>query len=179
MELNELMRMSHVKRWGIVNTSRPQSLAEHSFNVILISTQLAQAMKWNGMMHPSQLLHLVTWAMLHDSVEVFTGDTPTPHKAMLRQHGANLRAAEESYSRGYYEAANKARGTVVAMVTKLADTMEAVHFLKDHGVGDHARLEVLPLLRQQLEESIDKYSAEHPDLDIRAACRTICKELAI
>lgn len=179
MKISELMRMSHVKRWGIVDTSRPQTIAEHSFNVTILATRLVHDIGWNGVLHPDRHLQVVYWALMHDSIEVFTGDTPTPYKETLRGCGADIVKAEASYDRNYYEVAGVMRGTVGEMVVKLADLIEAIHFLDNYGVGRHAREEVLPLLRGQLTELVDRCSDANPTLHIRKAVRAMCEELGI
>jgi 5'-deoxynucleotidase YfbR-like HD superfamily hydrolase len=85
LRTTELMRASHVNRWQIVLTNRPQSLAEHSFNVAM----LAQSIAFNCEVDFStdQLYELMNWALLHDIIEIRTGDLATPFKTKLRQFG--------------------------------------------------------------------------------------------
>ena len=42
LSIKDLLRAGHVKRWQIVRTVRDQTLAEHSFNVAMISIELAE-----------------------------------------------------------------------------------------------------------------------------------------
>jgi 5'-deoxynucleotidase len=69
----EQLRACHVKRWHIVQTSREQTLAEHSFAVAVIAGSLAAAMRWNGLLQDSGKLKLLQWALAHDIIEVRTG----------------------------------------------------------------------------------------------------------
>ena len=48
MKLNDMMRAQHVKRFHIVNTTKSQSVAEHSFNVALIARAIAIKMGFDS-----------------------------------------------------------------------------------------------------------------------------------
>ena len=176
MKLNEVLRSSHTKRWGIVNVVREQSVAEHSFNVAQITGHLAVAVSWPGLFHTEQALKLMQWALNHDAVEVFTGDIPTPFKTTLKHLGFDLAAAERVEDEGYGSLAASVRGTVVEDIVKLADIAESVHFLRDHGVGPHAA-EVHRLLRQQMWDLVRTVAVRRPELDIHTGFSKIAQEL--
>lgn len=178
MNAGEWLRASYTKRWTIINTSRTQTIAEHSFNVAGISIRLAQAMGWNGVMHDSERGHLLSWALGHDIVEVYTGDIPTPFKRALEQNGANMLKAEGLFMKEYEGMARNAQDTVYGMIVKFADLMEAIWFLKDHGIGIHAK-KVLSGLYDSLYDMTDEYEKKYPDLKVRFAIRDVSKEMSI
>lgn len=178
MKANEWLRASYTKRWTIINTSRTQSIAEHSFNVTGIAVRLAQAMGWSGMLHHSEHMKLVTWALSHDIVEVYTGDIPTPFKRALEQNGANILKAEEQFLKEYGGMSREVEGTEVGMIVKMADMIEAIWFLKDHGVGQHAE-KVLHGLYDNLYDMTDKYEKEFPGLAVRMGTRGVMKEMGL
>lgn len=178
MKASEWIRASYTKRWGIVNTLRPQTIAEHSFNVAGIAIRLAQAMGWNGVMHDSERANLISWALSHDIVEIYTGDIPTPFKRALEQNGADMLKAEGQFMKEYEGMARNAQDTVYGMIVKMADMIEAIHFLKDHGVGNHAD-DVLTGLYRNLENMIDEYEGKYPDLSVRSGVRDVRMELFI
>lgn len=128
---NEHMRLSSVKRWGIIEMSRAQSVAEHSYNVAAISlaiiNAIADGIEDSGMaLQPITLLTL-EWALLHDLTELVTGDLPTPVKVHLRE------AVEEMEDKHYPRYANfrkKVHGTIAEDVVKAADFMDAIQFAK-------------------------------------------------
>jgi len=61
---------------------------------------------------------------------------------------------------------------------KYADILEAIWFLKDHGVGTHAK-EVLTGLYDTMYDMIDKYEKEHLDLNIRSGMFEVRKEMGL
>lgn len=178
MKANEWLRASYTKRWTIVNTSRTQSIAEHSFNVAGIAVRIAAAIEWNGRFHHSDQLDLMSWALMHDIVEIYTGDIPTPFKRALEANGAKMLAAEEQFLKEYGGMSRRAEGTVYGMIVKFADILEAIWFLKDHGVGNHAK-EVLTGLYDTMYDMIDKYEKEYLDLNIRSGTFEVRKEMGL
>lgn len=174
----DFLRASYTKRWTIVNTSRQQTIAEHSFNVAMIAQYLAELTDWNGVFHSSEVLQLQSWALLHDIVEIYTGDIPTPFKRALEKHGAKISDAEEEFLKEYGGAAREAEQSIFGVIVKFADMLEAIWFLKDHGIGDHAS-KVLSGLYENLYSMVDKYEAEYPNLNIRKAVAEIRKEMHI
>lgn len=76
----DLLRMSHVKRWQIVDTFRPQSVAEHSYNVAVIAMFIVDGIPDA----PASLMYeVLLLSLIHDMAEVVTGDIPTPVKKIL------------------------------------------------------------------------------------------------
>lgn len=178
MKANEWLRASYTKRWTIVNTSKPQSVGEHSFNVVGIALRVAEAIKWNGRLHHSEMLKLITWALNHDIVEVYTGDIPTPFKRALEKHGAKITAAEEEFMKEYGGMSRIAESEVYGLIVKFADLLEAIWFLKDNGIGDHAR-KVLTGLYDNMYDMVDLYEKEYPNLDIRSGIYEVRKEMGL
>lgn len=178
MNLKQVLRCSHVKRWGIVNVSRPQNLAEHSFNVCQIAGHLARAFNWTGLLHNGDALALAQWALNHDTIEVITGDIPTPFKSTLRELGVNLNAIERSENEAYGSLAASVAGTVIEDIVKMADVMESIHFLKDHGVGQHAS-EVLAGLHLQLYLLVGEISKRRPELAVYDGYHKVMKEMGL
>jgi len=70
------LRLSLVPRWGIVDMSRKQSVAEHVFNVVIIVEWICKKMDMKGEHIRS---HMVA-ALRHDNKEVYTGDVPSVSK---------------------------------------------------------------------------------------------------
>lgn len=176
----EQLRACHVRRWHIVQTSREQTLAEHSFAVAVIAGSLAAAMRWNGLLQESGKLKLLQWALAHDIIEVRTGDMPTPFKRDLEAIGGKgiVEKAEDRVDADTMAAYRQVRGTEVETIVKLADQIEAIFFLQDNGYGQHA-IEVLDGLRRILAQMVDEAEKRWPDLAIRAGVRAVCKEINI
>lgn len=127
LNLGDVLRATIVKRWQIVDTVKIQSLAEHTYGVIVIAMELC------GRMHPGnrQMFNaVVVAATLHDLPEVMSGDIPTPVKKSLGIYEAveRMEAAMLFCGRGYGHAADD----VVAIV-KVADLIESLWFLDNYG----------------------------------------------
>jgi len=74
------LRLSFVLRWCIVKCSRTQSVAEHSFNVAVITEKLCRVMRLGD----AATGMIVREALFHDRHEVYTGDIPSPAKHQER-----------------------------------------------------------------------------------------------
>ncbi|CAB4120823.1 HD domain containing protein, partial [uncultured Caudovirales phage] len=86
--IEAVMRFHAVKRWHMIDTTRQQTLAEHSANVALLAYHIAlhaPLMIFGGALAVSGM------ALLHDIDEVFTGDIPTHTK----QHLIGLQELED------------------------------------------------------------------------------------
>ena len=176
MKLAEQLRACHVKRWHIVQTSREQTVAEHSFAVAVISGSLAVKMGWPEIDSYAGQLSLLHWALSHDLIEVKTGDIPTPFKAVLG--AAALDQAEGVVDAHYAATRREMERTSGGMIVKLADMIDAVWFLTDCGIGNHA-FDVLVKLRDQLDEDVERYANEYPALKVAHAVQEVLKELRL
>ena len=128
MNLRQKLRASHVKRWHLVETIKPQTVAEHSFNVCLISEEICTVLQF-----PQELCdRVVEYAIHHDIPEVLYGDIPTPTKAYLNCDNLD-------YLSQLADPKSQTTVHLVSSVVKLADTVEAVMFLHMYGVGRHAQ----------------------------------------
>lgn len=180
MTIAEQMRASHVTRWHIVQTARKQSLAEHLFNVCILSVDLAGRIRWPGILHHSEKLALMDWALRHDLIEVRTGDIPTPFKKILRpMFGEDvMHKAEAAIDNDQSGLARLAAGTEIEAIVKMADMIDAIQFITDNGIGKHSK-DVLDGLRADFDAMVSKYIEQYPHLRIRDGCRSMCRDLDI
>jgi 5'-deoxynucleotidase len=74
-----LSRMRFIVRWGLMHSSRPENIQEHSLRVALIAHALAVVRRrlFAGTLSPERVAIL---ALYHDAGEVLTGDLPRPVK---------------------------------------------------------------------------------------------------
>lgn len=74
-----LARMKFIKRWGLMHTTYPESIQEHSHRVAVIAHMLATIRNrvFGGRVDPARAAVL---ALYHDAGEVLTGDLPAPVK---------------------------------------------------------------------------------------------------
>jgi 5'-deoxynucleotidase len=74
-----LSRMKFIKRWGLMHTTYPENIQEHSQRVAMIAHALAVIRNrlYGGRVSPERVAAL---ALYHDAGEVLTGDLPAPVK---------------------------------------------------------------------------------------------------
>lgn len=80
-----LYRMRYIKRWSLMRNTVKENVAEHSFQVALLTHALCSiANDVYGKQVPTE--QAVVLALFHDVTEVFTGDIPTP----VKHHSSGL-----------------------------------------------------------------------------------------
>lgn len=130
--LGDVLRASDVTRWQIVNVHRPQSVAEHTFNVAMIALRLAKSQD-----APTRA-EVMMWALLHDLSEVVLGDIATPVKYLT---GMKEKLVELEQSMSYLDHpldGLKVRPAVKKLV-KQADLIESILYL-DRAGADSAHV---------------------------------------
>lgn len=177
MKLAQQMRAQHVKRWGIVQVAREQTIAEHMYGVAVIAGHLATQMRWPGLDDPLRQLMLLRWALGHDLIEVLTGDLASPFKSQAKMLNRTfVEQVEDSMSMWCGNLRNKVRDTEVEMIVKLADMIEALNFIVDNGIGQHAR-EVEVDIRVRMTDMVFEYEKKYPELRIPSAVAFTCNDL--
>lgn len=76
-------RLSDVTRVHTQQMRKPQSVAEHSFNMAMFANRIADLMKSCPTTGPIDRLYLVNRCLFHDLPEVVTGDIPYTTKRYL------------------------------------------------------------------------------------------------
>lgn len=157
LTLYDFLRIGHIRRWHNVNTTRQQTVAEHCFMVMLIALHLyCKLRKDDSVTHWDQeMLILLIGAMFHDAPEAAGGDTPTPAKRLLRELTGDPKLfdrldeflmPELPYLGGQVPEA-------LQIFIRVADKVEAYHFIHDNGAGPHAEI-VLHGARRGLEDLV-------------------------
>jgi len=74
-----LSRMKFIRRWGLMRSTYPENIQEHSLQVAMVAHALALIRNrlFGGTVNPERAAAL---ALYHDVSEVLTGDLPTPVK---------------------------------------------------------------------------------------------------
>jgi 5'-deoxynucleotidase len=91
--LRPLRRINYMVRFGGEITANPESLAEHSYFVLLFATQIAKCMVKGTV----DFERLVSIAMFHDTNEIILGDIPTPLKTgRVRKENGTLEKEVQS-----------------------------------------------------------------------------------
>ena len=144
MNLTEILRAQIVQRWSIVNVARHQSVAEHQYNVCMIGRALAKILG-----EPDE--KVTKAALCHDLEEVLFGDIPTPAKRHLREkYGIEVNKLLSSMP---YDLSH-----IEGIILKTADFLDAILFLRDNGLGQHA-VDVL----HDVEERMTTYLLDQAD----------------
>jgi len=92
-----IARMKHIKRWGLMPSSREENIQEHSLQVAMIAHCLAllENKHYGGSLDPE---HIMAIAVFHETGEVITGDLVTPIKYFnddIRKAYKNIEAIAE------------------------------------------------------------------------------------
>ena len=74
-----ISRMRYISRWGLMRSTVPENIQEHSHMVAVLAHALAVVRneKFGGSADPGKC---AVYALYHDAPEILTGDLPTPVK---------------------------------------------------------------------------------------------------
>lgn len=164
MNLADIYRLSDTKRWQIVKTAKPQSVAEHMYAVAMIGRRIA-----TGLELPDHLVSkVVEWSLWHDVPEVYTGDIATPVKNHMRQvcSGDPLAGLEDHLCGEEYVNVREHTTSepLVARIVKLADVLESIKFLTQNSCTDHG-VKVRGKLVKARDQLIVKMHEDYPEHD--------------
>lgn len=155
LTLYDFLRIGHIKRWHNVNTTREQTVAEHCFMVMLIALHLYDKIAEGG--KREELLILLVGAMFHDAPEAAGGDTPTPAKRLIRELTGDPAIFDklDQYLMPELPYIGGDVPPALEEFIRVADKIEAYHFIHDNGTGPHAEI-VKMGARRGLEDLIIK-----------------------
>lgn len=123
--LRDLLALSHVPRWVTHPVARPQTVADHSFRVTVITKAILDGLNVEAKDHSNTIM----WALVHDGPEAKTGDVPSPLKVHIK---ATLGSIERKVCSWYVP---PDEGSLPDVIVKLADTIEAWTWLRHYGHG--------------------------------------------
>jgi 5'-deoxynucleotidase len=88
-----LSRMKFIRRWGLMYSTHPENIQEHSLQVAVVAHALALIRNrlYGGAIDAQRVAVL---ALYHDAHEVLTGDLPTPVKYFNPDIAATYHAIE-------------------------------------------------------------------------------------
>lgn len=130
LSLRHRLRASHVKRWHIVECTKVQTVAEHSFNVALLVEEICKILQADDEFKSRAM----RYAIHHDVPEVVLGDLPTSVKSVF---GDDAIDEVDKVSRELDPFAHE-DDLAIERIVKLADLLDSVIFLAQYGVGTHA-----------------------------------------
>ena len=168
------LRLSAVKRWGIVEMSRQQSVAEHSYNVTLIALNLVGASVGHKGFSKEDESLLLTLCLVHDMPEVFSGDIPSTVKGAFKEELDDW----ETTSFPAFSATNASvhkRNPNIKLVIKVADIMESIIFAERYCI-DIRKGQIITGLHADIDRFLDT-GAISGDKDFRSSLRVGLEKL--
>lgn len=154
--IEAVMRLHSVKRWHMIDTTRTQTMAEHSANVAVLAGYIA-ATAPDIYFGPSS--HLMSAGILHDIGEVFIGDIPTPTKKEVGGIDIMVKILEESVIPEPLNPKNHG-GQAAWELIKICDLADGIRFIRLHGVDAtavHARSGLEKQLKSKWQEAYAKW----------------------
>lgn len=125
----EARELSFINRYAIARVHHQQSVAEHSYYVILYSLIVAEFL---GHDDPTMVADMVRYAALHDNAEAATGDNPSPYKQILnRKYGGGPADIEFHYMATRYPNQHEWWDSVSPLakaVVRVADMLDSVFY---------------------------------------------------
>lgn len=131
--METVMRLQAVKRWHMIETTRIQTLAEHTANVALLAWVIALTSP-GGFFQASSAANI---ALVHDTPEAFTGDIPSHTKRSLPPR--LLDELERAVTPKVFFIPLMEPSSREALLVKLCDLADGIRFIRLHGVDVTAK----------------------------------------
>lgn len=150
---NDILLAQHVKRWHMIRMGDKQSVAEHSYNVAMLTIKMLRDLDRDGAygITAEEQLSVLEWALCHDIHEIEHGDVPSPSgvdRGSTEDIFWNKRQREVGPS---FEAQN---------FVCLMDKVEAYIYFHHHGFdGKRGDEYISDYLRNRVERSLSQFSA--------------------
>jgi 5'-deoxynucleotidase YfbR-like HD superfamily hydrolase len=152
------MRLHSVKRWHMIDTTRVQTLAEHSANVAMLAFVVAKTCP-RMFFGPAE--NVAAYAMMHDIGEAFTGDIPTHTKKYITN--GQLKALEDNVTPALFK-------VDVSLdqkkLIKFCDLADGIRFIRLHGVdvtAEHAQAGLEEQMQWKIQESWEEWDRDIAD----------------
>lgn len=99
-----ISRMRYIERWGLMRSSIPENVQEHSHMVAVLAHALG-VIRRDIFKKPCDPNYLAAAALYHDAPEILTGDMPTP----IKYHSGRI-------SEAYHEVERAAASKLIEML---------------------------------------------------------------
>lgn len=154
-------------RWHTTDHNGAQSLASHSYNTTLFAVILAKKILKDEFTEISELA-LMRYTLHHDIAELVCGDQPSPYKRALKSMLPELEQAQAKIEANIYPMAHAYKrallGTPLLQIAKLADYLDALHFITVKGQNNPQTNRIIEKLHGYIEEHIQKARTAFPNL---------------
>ena len=126
-----LYRLRLIGRWGLMRSTVPENVAEHTYQVAILTHALATIARDVFGRTDVPIDRAITLALFHDATEVITGDIPTPVKHHNPRVHASLRELEHLAAEQLTGLApSPTRDTYRALITPGEHDAEAYRWVK-------------------------------------------------
>lgn len=132
-ETEAVIRLQAVKRWHMIETTRTQTLAEHTANVALLAWSIARTSPGAYFQSNTALIG----ALLHDLGETFMGDIPTHTKRAIGKEIVD--SVESGVLPETYSLALDQVTLDEHLLIKLCDLADGIRFIRLYGIDGTAR----------------------------------------
>lgn len=132
--IEAIIRFQSVKRWHMIDTTRQQTLAEHSANVAMLAGYISLTCPD---MYFGEHSRVAAAALTHDLAEVFIGDIPTPTKKYI----SGVKELERTILPGEFKFMETSNPDI-GLLVKLCDLADGIRFMTAYGIGttaEHAK----------------------------------------
>ena len=126
VSLEAIERFQAIRRWHRIDTTRPQSIAEHSANVALLAYYVAMTAPIFTFSNPQLVLAA---ALVHDLSEVFTGDIPSHTKRQI----SGCEELEDTLTPTVFKRVEAEISESDALLIKLCDLADGIRFIRIYG----------------------------------------------
>lgn len=149
---NDILLAQHVKRWHMVRMRDQQSVAEHSYNVAMLTIRMLRHLDRDGAydISPEEQLAVMEWALCHDIHEIEHGDVPSP-SAVNRDEVEGIFWTHRGREFGpSFEARN---------FVSLMDKVEAYIYFIHHGYDGYRNGEMISgYLMKRVDAALSQYN---------------------
>lgn len=150
---SDILLAQHVKRWHMIRMQDRQSVAEHSYNVAMLTIRMLRDLDRDGAygISPEEQLAVLDWALCHDIHEIEHGDVPSP-SAVNRDDAEDIFWNKRGRENGpTLEARN---------FVSLMDKVEAYLYFHHHGCdGRRGGEYISDYLHRRVEAALAQFSA--------------------
>lgn len=164
----DMLDLSIIKRWNIVDVHRQQSVAEHSFRVGILADDLYDAlMPTEHNSFDKNAIQLL--ARVHDMDELYQGDPPSTLKDVMEsiRPGISREIRNKILADNLPFVLTKIRGyenTFPYYVVKIADEMEGYLFCRRYAVDPDHRQRILDRIKTRVNHLIHEGSQKFPSI---------------
>jgi 5'-deoxynucleotidase YfbR-like HD superfamily hydrolase len=154
---NDILLAQHVKRWHMIRMQDKQSVAEHSYNVAMLTIKMLRDLDKEGSygITAEEQLSVIEWALCHDIHEIEHGDVPSPSGVDRGDTEVTFWDKRRRETGPSFEARN---------FVCLMDKVEAYIYFHHHGFdGKRNGKYISDYLRDRVDQSLSQFSAPIQD----------------